>query len=292
MSLNMVEPMQLSVPRPKIRLPSPFAHFWAQTGAIISLGNGLIAAFVGAIAYGFVGIIGVIAAFAVVAALELIRYSVRMEDERDRATGDRDGLETQLGRARANVLELERDRGELSRTLAVLRAHIESTDPTLERTLATLMQASAAASFVLRHRVLAAEHLDGWPVVGFALDHEGNVVIAVRISGADASEIAKEPMALHCPDMAPIDMRGATGAEEELRATCLIEDLPPALSDDLMTYGAINPPGCRLNLRGMSVGVYPRLSSETIEVVDASLKLAGEALGRAIDEAQAQGGSG
>lgn len=249
-----------------MRLPEPLARPWKQSGAIISIGNSTIALFVGVIAFGFIGMVALLAAAAFLVAVELIRYSLNLEEERDAANARCDVLSLTVGGLEAGEADESTVRTDLEDKLTDAIGRLKSDNLSLERLQAILTQTGQATGEVLRHRTLADQGARQWPVIEMTLTASGYVKVTCDLQGSDGKVVEGEEMSLQSPDDSPhVEVHEIGSDTDTFSGQCFLGDLPPELESELQAYPVVNPNGYSIVLRGLSRSAYVRQSLENVE---------------------------
>jgi hypothetical protein len=257
-----------------MRAPEPLRTLWAPTGAILNIGNASIALVLGVISYGFIGIVGLIAAAAVLIAIELARYSLRMEDATNAATATNATSQAVLSE-RETELETSQERGrKMESELVGLRSELQSDRPSLARVTSVLWHAHDAVTSVLRRRRLASKSGWSWPIIRIVLSPDGDVEITADVLGADEAAVAAETLGLIRREDSPIRVE-ATGTDSgRVFARCLLEDLPPEIASTLAELGTIDPSDFRLSLHGLSHGSFETIDTDLLDGLRIALAVA------------------
>jgi hypothetical protein len=253
-----------------MRLPEPAIRAWAKPGGILSVGTTTLALSLAVIAFDWLVATVSIAILLLLVVLELLRYSTRVEDDRDHARDAAEIHEVELRRERTALVDAERENSTLTRRLQRLRIAAVVDQPTLEQTFSTLQRTLQPAQQAIRHRDIASG-ADGWLVTELVLTDAGDVQVSADLAGAEIATLAPEELVLQPLREAAIPVRAATVGPGTIRAACLLADLAPELADELQARGRIHPAGYKLALSGLADSTFKHVSPVLLrELVDAS----------------------
>jgi len=266
-----------------VSLPEPLTRLWKQTGAILSIGNAVLALIIGVLAYGFIGVVALVAAGAVLVAAELSRYSVGLESDRDAANDRCDALASEVTRFESKKDEESETRAHLEKQLSGAIERLTSGDFTLERLQAAQASVGEAAGEVWRHRKLSEGTALRWPVIEMSMTDEGYVKVTCDLQGRSEEGLDDEAMMLMVPgDLSAVEVQHITCNAGMLSCRCLIDKLPLDVAADLNAYRKANPEGYDIALRGLYLPAYKELSTDSVrklyEVMSAAVPVVSELL--------------
>lgn len=257
---------------PTVRMPDPLRKPWKQNGSILSAGNATIALVLAASAYGFIGVIALVCAAAVLVAVELIRFSVAIESRLDAATKRAQELDVESVQLKVDLGTSRNEESRLVELLSKVRERLQMDDPSLERVQSVLTHAQDAIDIVLRHRSLAeAAGNPVWAVIEARLTDDGDVVMTSDIRPQAIAEIAKEPLIIWGPERESLAVEVVGTSEGRVHVSCLLERLPQDLANELNDYGTTSPVGYELRLQGLSAPGYANISTEQLSTLRTSL---------------------
>jgi hypothetical protein len=154
----------------------------------------------------------------------------------------------------------------------------------MEDVLHSIDQQLEVIAVVRKHRDLQDQGLSRWPVTFIRLQQQENVQVVAHVD-EHGERVTNEAVSLITRDGdAIVSGNALSSGSHELSLVVELRQIPPNLQEPLRLDGTVPPTGYALQLAGLSVEPYVRMTTDDLEVVQEALVNAARTVSLALAE--------